>query len=434
MNNKNVLKNIGISMAMRPISIALSFVYTPMALSFLGDARYGVWAIILNIVSWISLFDIGIGNGMRNRLAEAYASNNQRDAQSYVSTAYIATAIMSLVFFIIINAVWNLFDLGSFFNLNVEGENTNLVIAISVFFVCINFILSLSKTAAYAIQKSGVVSITNVIAQILQIIVLFLISQALRQSLVAVALMYGCVTLVENLLLYGYITKGRPYLKPKFSKIKVRYMKSMMTLGIGFFVMQICSLILNTTDNLLISNLYGSSEVTPYSIVYKVFYMFVSIHGIIIMPMWSAFTEAATLKDIDWIRSTIKKVNGVTVLLSVGVIVAVFLFRPFAVIWLGKNYNYQTSLIVTVAVYMIAQMFANNYASFLCGIGNIRVSTMLAAVQALLNIPLSVYFANYCHMGLTGIILGSLCVMAISAILLPVISYRWLNAHSNIGE
>lgn len=429
MNNKNILKNIGIAMFMKPISMLLSLVYTPMALAFLGDARYGVWAIILNIISWISIFDIGIGNGMRNRLAEAYAENNQEEAQAYVSTAYMATAIMSIVFFIIINVLWNFLHLSDFFQLNVPGENTNLVISVSVFFVCVNFVLSLSKTAAYSIQKSGATSVTGSIGQAFQIVVLFVLSRCMRQSLLAVAIMYGSVSLVESLLLYGYITKGKPYLKPKLSKIKAHHMKSMMTLGIGFFIMQISSLVLNTTDNLLISRLFGSSEVTPYSIVYKVFYMFVTVHGIIIMPMWSAYTEAATRGDITWIRNTMKKINIITLFLSAGTVVAIFLFEPFAAVWLGKKFDYDMSLIVTVASYMIIQMIANNYSSFLCGIGHIKISTYLAAVEAILNIPLSVFFAKYCNMGLTGIILGSFCVMVINAVTLPIISHRWINAY-----
>ena len=99
MNNKRIIKNIGVSMIMKPISMLLSLVYTPLALAFLGEAKYGIWAIILNIVSWINYFDIGIGNGLRNRLAEAIALDDKEDAQKYVSTAYIGTSVLSLVFF-----------------------------------------------------------------------------------------------------------------------------------------------------------------------------------------------------------------------------------------------------------------------------------------------------------------------------------------------
>lgn len=432
MNNKNIVKNIGLSMIMKPISMLLSFVYTPMALAFLGEEKYGVWAIILNIVTWINIFDIGIGNGLRNRLAESYAKQDYDSAKKYVATAYAGTTILSLTFCIIINCVWNCFGLSSFFNLEVPDENVNAAIAISVVFVCVNFIVSLSKTSAYAVQKSGAISVTSAIGQVLQIIILYVISRIYTQSLIAVAVMYGLASVIESFLLYFYIVKDRSYLIPHIKNIDVRCMKSMMTLGIGFFVMQICSVILNTTDNLLISNLFGSAEVTPYSMVYKFFYTFVTVHSIILMPMWSAYTEAATKGDIDWIKRTLRKINLITLVFSFGVIIAIFVFEPFAAIWLGKKLVYGNTLIIIVAVYMIAQMFANNYSSFLCGVGYIKVSSLLAVVGAVINIPLSVLFAKYLNMRLSGIILGSLCVMAISSICLPIVSHCWLKKNEEI--
>lgn len=415
-------------MIMKPISMVLSLVYTPLALAFLGDTKNGIWAIILNIISWINYFDIGIGNGLRNRLAEAVALDDKESAKTYVSTAYAGTLIISFAFCTIIVLVWNIFRLSDFFNLSVPDESTNLVISSSVFFVGINFVLSLSRTSAYAIQQPGIISVISAIGQALQIGVIFMISKVFDQSLLAIALMYGFISLFDSYMIYLVVTNRRAYLKPEFSKIDWHYMKPLLTLGGGFFVLQICSLVLNSTDNLLISNLYGSAEVTPYSVVYKVFHIIVQIHAIIIMPMWSAYTEAATRKDIVWIQKTMKRVNLVTFLFSVGVIVGIFVFEPVAAIWLQRRLEYGNSLILFVAIYMIAQMFGNNYSSFLCGVGHIRTSTIISAIGALLNIPLSVFFAQGCGMRLSGIILGSLAVTMISTVVLPIVSYRWIQA------
>lgn len=426
MNNKRILKNIGVSMVMKPISMLLSLVYTPLALAFLGDAKYGIWVIILNIVSWINYFDIGIGNGLRNKLTEAIALEDTDAAQRYVSTAYLGTTLISVVFFTVISLVWSAFGLSDFFKLTVADENTNLIIVISVFFVCVNFVFSLSKTSAYAIQQPGIISVVGVIGQALQIAIVFVVSRLCRQSLFAIAIMYGVVSLFDSVIIYAIVTGKRPYLKPRLSAASKAYMKPLLTLGAGFFMLQICSLVLNTTDNLLISNLYGSAEVTPYSMVYKVFYMAVQIHAIVIMPMWSAYTEAAARKDITWIKTTMRRINGLTAVFSAGVIVGIFLFEPLAAVWLGKRLDYGKPLIIIVAIYMIAQMIGNNYSSFLCGVGHIKTSTIIAAIGAVLNIPLSVFFAQSCGMRESGIILGSLAVMMISVIVLPVVTNRWL--------
>ena len=426
MNNKRILRNIGISMLMKPINMLLSFVYTPISLAFLGQEKYGVWAIICSIISWINYFDIGIGNGLRNKLAEAYALEDWKSAQKYVSTAYFGTTSISSVFFVVLLMAWKIFDLSTFFNLNVADENINAIVTIALAAVCINFILSLSKTSAYAIQQPGIISIAGVVGQAIQLVVLLGISRIMHQNLMAVAIMYGMISLFDSILVYKTVTYKRDYLKPHISKIDMQYFKPLLTLGMGFFVMQICSLVLNTTDNLLISNLYGSAEVTPYNIVYKMFYILVQVHGIIIMPMWSAYTEAEARRDVVWIKSTMKKINVLTLGFAACGIVGIFLFEPIAAIWLGQKMEYGTALIVIVAVYMIAQMFANNYSSFLCGIGHIKTSVILSAIGAFANIPLSVFFAKTMNMRLAGIISGSLCVMLVSLIALPVVARKWL--------
>jgi Na+-driven multidrug efflux pump len=62
----------------------------------------------------------------------------------------------------------------------------------------------------------------------------------------------------------------------------------------------------------------------------------------------------------------------------------------------------------------------------LCGVGHIKVSTIISIIGAVVNIPFSVFFARNCGMGLSGIILGSLCVMGISFFILPVVTHKWL--------
>ena len=156
--------------------------------------------------------------------------------------------------------------------------------------------------------------------------------------------------------------------------------------------------------------------------------MFVQVHGIIIMPMWSAYTEANTKKDIVWIRNTIKKINVISGVLTVGAIITIFIFKPVVSIWLGKNLEYSYGLIFVTAVYVIMQMFANNYSSFLCGIGNIKISAVISLISAAANIPLSIFFAYMLDMKLTGIMLGSLIVMSISFFVLPAVSHKWIKA------
>lgn len=425
MNNKSIKQNIGIAMLMKPISIGLTFVYTPIVLNFLGEAKYGVWAIILNVLSWITYFDIGIGNGLRNKLADAYARGDRESSQIFVSTGYLVSSFVSFIFCVTLLIVWNGFHLSSLFKLNLGGYETDWAINISIIMVSINFVLSLARIVLFAIHKNGLLSVLGVIVQVLQIIVLLVLSVYLKEDIVAVSIMYGLVTIFSNIVVASLIRVRYPYLSPKFKMVRKKCVKPLMALGIGFFIIQISSLVLNTTDNLLISGMYGSASVTPYSMVYKFFYLFIQVHSIVIMPMWSAYTSANSTKDYEWMRNAIRKMNLFSLFLSIGVVAAIFLFEPFSELWLGRKLKYGMSLIILVAFYMIAQMFSNNYSAFLNGVGEIRSTVILSFFGSIINIPISIFLARNLGLGLTGIIGGSLVALLPTNIILPIVTRQW---------
>lgn len=432
MDDKVIKKNIKLSFLMKPVSMLLALAYMPMALSFLGTERYGVWTIVLDVLAWIAYFDIGIGNGLRNKLAEAYSLREDEQCKNYVSTAYVVAAAISLLFCVIFLLIWNCFDFTSKFNLNVGGYETDIAVAVSVVFVAVNFVLGLIGTILFAIQQNGYLSVINVIQQGLQLLVIWLLSVFSEANLIYIAVSYGIVNSMVYVAGTMIVFKKNKILLPDIRCVKKQYVRPLLSLGIGFFIMQISSMVLNTTDNLLISRLFDKSDVTNYSILYKCFYVFVQIHAIIIMPMWSAYTAASAKKNTEWIKQTMKKINNITIVLSVMVLFAVFLFKPFVHILFRNELTYKNELIVFVAVYMIAQMFANNYSSFLCGVGEIRVSVLLAFIGAIVNIPLSVLLSERFGWELCGIIGGSLFVMLLNCIVLPIVTGNWFRKRRSV--
>ena len=87
-------KNIFVSFAVKGLNIGIGFVQLPIALSYIGETRYGIWLIVSSIIAWFEFFDIGLGNGLRNKFAEALAIGDKKSAKIYVSTTYY---LMSLI-------------------------------------------------------------------------------------------------------------------------------------------------------------------------------------------------------------------------------------------------------------------------------------------------------------------------------------------------
>ena len=58
-----------------------------MFLKYLDSSEYGIWLAIFSTVTWINFFDLGVGNGLRNRLTMCFAKNNIIQAKKFIGSA-----------------------------------------------------------------------------------------------------------------------------------------------------------------------------------------------------------------------------------------------------------------------------------------------------------------------------------------------------------
>jgi O-antigen/teichoic acid export membrane protein len=108
-----------------------------------------------------------------------------------------------------------------------------------------------------------------------------------------------------------------------------------MSLGVQFFIINISVLIMLNTDNIVITQLLGPEKVTVFNVTYKLFTMISMVYIIIVTPLWSAYTDAYTKGDFEWIKSTLKVTKGVWLALS-GLTLVVLFISP----WFFKLASY----------------------------------------------------------------------------------------------
>ena len=120
--SQNLKKNIVASFVLKAISIILSLIKVPILLAYLNSEKYGVWLTIASILDWMSIFDLGLGHGFRNRFAEAIALNDQDKAKGLVSTAYTSMSVIMLSVFLIAVTIILILNWGKILNIILISE------------------------------------------------------------------------------------------------------------------------------------------------------------------------------------------------------------------------------------------------------------------------------------------------------------------------
>lgn len=423
--NSKLRKNMAISGICKPISIIVSYLYVPVVLNYLGIEKYGIWSVILTILSWITYFDIGIGNGLRNRLTESVVKHDAK-GEKLVSSAYMFVTMIMIIALTLFSLIAYLLNWERIFGVDSIQENLRAVVITSAVFVALNFILSLCKNILYAHQQPATVSIMELVTQVLNIAGVFAISFYVKGRLFVLVLVYGLSMLIVSLSANVIIFCIRKDLRPSIKSVDLYVGKDLTTLGVNFFVIQICYLILFTTDSVIISYLYGASDVTPYSTVNKLFSLVISIFSALLVPIWGDVTRAKTKGEWKYICYLTKKMYYLSVPFIIGTVFLIFQFRFISDIWLGVRIDYPVGMIPLGGIYCILTIWCNTHSYFTNGMEILREPKIIGIIQAIINIPLSLFFAEVLKMQATGVLLGTVVTMFIPVVALPIIVWKQL--------
>jgi O-antigen/teichoic acid export membrane protein len=240
---------------------------------------------------------------------------------------------------------------------------------------------------------------------------------------------YGIAIILGNLLVsIGFFARKKQFI-PRFSDFSKDKIRDILSLGGQFFIIQIAVLLIFTTDNFLILQMLGAEQVTVYNIVFKLFSLFTIGFGIIITPLWSAFTEAKEKRDFIWMKNAITRLNRSLILVVVGLIILSLIYQLILDIWLTKEQSVRPpfNLILSFCLFIIISVWNNIYAFFLNGIGIVKIQVKTAIAGAILNIPLAIFFVKFLNLGLSGVVLAMSGSLFIFSIFGPIFTYRYLN-------
>lgn len=410
-------KNIIFSIGIKGIDSLVYLLLVPVTLGYLNQYEYGIWLTLNSILMWINSFDIGLGNGLRNKLAIALANNNRQLARIYVSTT----------FFMLITIMGGLIIIGTIASpfidwykiLNTTSVNVprlTEIVYISFAIFCLNFIFKFVGNVYLALQLPAVNNLMVSMGHLLSLIIIFVLTKTTDGSLLWVAISYSASPLIIYLIAYP-LTFFRiyPYLAPSYKLFKAQYLKQLFNIGIQFFLLQLSGLILFALSNLLISHMFGPETVTPYNIAYRYFSIILMIMGIIISPMWSATTEAYEKGDIMWIKRSMTSIHKILCIATAFLLIMVILSKLVYRIWVGTDVAISWILSSLMAVYVLILIFSLSYSNFLNGIGKLTIQTINTVTVAILFIPLC-YFLGRCF-GLYGIIAGMIVLNLSGAVL-----------------
>ena len=389
-------KNIATSLFIKAWSAVIAFLMVPITLSCLGEYKNGVWLTISSILLWIDNMDIGLGNGMRNKLAAYLAHDEKLKARILVSSSFAMLTfivIPIMLVFVGLIVVSNNYHL-----LNIDSaliSNLDQILIISVILAFTTFIFKLTGNFYMGLQLPAISNLLIATGQTLAIAGTYVLYLSGSHSLLHIALVNLVSPLFVYAVAYHYTFYFKyPHLRPSMSLVSIKESKNVISIGLQFFVIQIAGVILFMTSNILLV-----------------------VFTVICMPFWNATTDAYERGDFAWIQAATKKLRLMTIVIAVGMIFMVLCADWVYSIWIGGGIVISTKMNITIAIYVFILIYSMRYSYFLNGLGKLRLQLICTVTAALLFIPSAYIVVEYtddiicliavmCFINLPGLIIN----------------------------
>lgn len=392
-------KNIFASFVIKGWSALIVLLLVPATLHCLGEYKNGIWLTISSLLLWIDNMDIGLGNGLRNKIAEYMAHDEFERTRSLISSTFAMLTCIIIPVLLILLLLIALTDPYWIFNASPSKvDHLDQVLMATVTLVCTSFIFKLIGNFYMGMQLPAVSNLLIALGQTLALIGTYIVLWSGSHSLMLIALVNTVSPLIIYLLAFPYTFLYKyPHLCPSLKLIKLKEAKAVIHMGVQFFIMQISSVVLFMTSNILISNLFSPTMVTPYQITYRYFSILLVIFTVICMPFWNATTDAYQKNDIAWIRNATKKLRLMTVGILICLIVMIALSDIVYAIWIDQQTVIDLKMSIMMAAYIFILIYSMRYSYFINGIGKLRLQLIFTTAAAVLFIPLAYLTTQWTH-------------------------------------
>lgn len=401
---KNVSINMIVALACQAINLVLSFVSRTIFINVLGADYLGVNGLFSNVLTILSFAELGIGSAIVYSMYKPLAVGDTDKLGSLMALykkAYRAIGIFVAVAGLCVTPFLDYIIK----NKPNISENLSLLYLLFLFNTVASYFFVYKKSIIIADQKNYLVLTITEIVHVIQIVAQAVFLVLTHNFLIYLILQVGC-TVLENIIAAVVANKMYPFLKQKATPLSREESKNIFKNVRALALYRFGSVILNGTDNILVSALVGVTEVGLVSN----YVLLNSSCNAILTKITGAFT--ASIGNLNAISDDKKKYDVFNKILfisawlygyvSVGLLTVT---KLFITTWIGNEYllDTVTNIAIVAGFYVAGMQFATyTYRTTLGYFVQGRIAPLCAAI---LNILLSVLLCKW--IGLAGIFIAT---------------------------
>lgn len=405
---KSSMKNTVFSALGQIVNELMSFVVRTVFIKMLAVEYLGVNGLFTNILSFLSLTELGVGSALVFSMYKPIADHDEEKLQIFMALYQKVYRIIGIVVLVVGFSLTPFLDF--FIKERPDIPKLELIYMLFVINTSATYFFAYKGSIFNADQRTYVVTnnttLFRVIQAILRIIILITTRNFIAYLVVSIVVVY-----IQNIVIARKADKQYPFIKEKTEKKLSREEQSALTKNIGALMMhRVGSVILNSSDNLIISKFVGLVSVglySNYSLITNAIKTAFNLVMSSITPSVGNLCAKETKEKIYSVHNAILMLN--IWLAAFCSICFIELLNPFVKIWLGSDYLLQQSTVIALVVSFFVQCAMRTNEMFKTGSGLFWNDRYAPIAQCIINIIVSIICAI--KFDITGIFIGTSIAM-----------------------
>lgn len=403
---ENSIINSAMSIVTQVLTVVLNFAVKTVFIKMLSDEYLGVNGLFTNIITMLSLADLGIGIAIPYSLYKPLAKKDEHKINvlmNFYKKVYTIIGIAVLLIGL---------SLTPFLGLIIKDIPKNVphlsliyilfVIhsASSYFFVYKKFLID-SDQKGYI--TSRIIFTFSTLLSIIQIILLVTTKNYILFLLSSIILV-----IIQNIYISSKANKLYPFIKNKTDeKLEKEDMEGIKKNVSSLFIYKVGTVIMNGTDNIIISKFIGLIIVGFYSNYVLIINSITTVLNQIFNAITSSIGNLVVTTNKKRSKEVYDNLNFANFWLYAlfGVCIIV-LINPFINIWIGKKYVMGFSIVFLLVLnfYVLGMQSVTN--SFRNAYGLFWIAKYRPIIMVIINIVISVVLVQF--IGIEGVLIGTL--------------------------
>lgn len=389
------------------VSIVVGLISVPIGLHYFGPVKYGIWFVIVSVLTYMRIADFGIGLSTLTLISQTSSPAHHRlilrRSIGLLAVISIASIVVTIIFtFLFPKWATILGKIPS----GLWEETSSALLAI-IIFTLFQLPMTIFPAAFSGLQQVHWNRIYSIFHSIVTLGAL--ISTVFSGgTLLTLAILTGIGGLVVGIASGIHLFLSHPQVRPKFNETvkDAPSINLLFTSGIRLLFLQIAVLIIWNTDNLVISHYLGPEKVTPYAITFKLFQMGLMMVTASIIGLWPMYGRSFGQGDWQWIQQTYNRSVFLQIIPGGLVWIVGIIFSQLIInIWAGPGAYGGLLVAFALGGYVYISSFGGVNHSLINGLNPTNIVVVFGLIEAALNLGISLALVR--PLGIGGVALGT---------------------------